>query len=373
MLNPLNLRPSVPAVLPRTSTRSAGQAEQDGPERANAGPTRGHTKPGVLATALDMHDDLSALVATLQRRRQESADGSRPMLAWLEHVLEDSAPEKRASFRQALLALKGADRAGVEALLAQWFPDPSDAVLVLRSLLAEDELQALRETLQELLEQLEHKHGQAAVRAGINVGLKARRHARVLQVNAKQLRASYRSFLAAEDALDLYAMWVEEYGFDRREAVVDFIEQALAADMYALDPSCSRIEFGSLLHSARQLTTLRSVDAQLMRECWQGTALAKCGVTAQGLLSAVLALLAGQGGLAAMFTDGPLQAVRYGLSGPDKVQLAQRLRRFFKYLPHGMWSLDELQEQVMAEIDELVERSWGLEPMARSQTMRVRG
>ena len=87
---------------------------------------------------------------------------------------------------------------------------------------------------------------------------------RLLAATPAQLRQTYRDFLGDGEPLTSYEEWIALYGFESRTRVVDFIEHAMGADMYALDPSCSRLEFGYLLQRVRQLTMLRSADYLLL-------------------------------------------------------------------------------------------------------------
>jgi len=324
-----------------------------------------------LATALAMSDDMSGLVASMRRARAKD-DGASDVRgqAWLDHVLDEHAPEKVSQLRQQLRHLGAADVAGARELLQQMFPEPSDMLAVLRALLADAELEGLRELLAALYEELATAPGGRRARGGLNAALKARLQAPHLRATARQLRRSYQDFLAGSEPIDTYELWIELYGFDRRTRVLDFIEQALAADMYALDPSCSRLEFGYLLQTVRRLTTLRSADHLLLQHCWQADLMARLGAMQPDLVAALLRMVRNGGGLAELF-QGLLAGASYVWSLPEKVRFAQGIRRFLKALPHGLWDDIGLQLQALDEVDVLLERMLSQERTSPTTMHRV--
>jgi len=311
-----------------------------------------------LHQAFELNDDLSGLLSSLRRSRAKEAEGNDMReQVWLDHVLEPKGPEKLAALRLQLKQLPLKDLAALRALLASVFPDPSDAVAVLRMLMSEAELEDIRNELSTLHDALlEQPDGKGRdVRAGLNVALKARVHAAPLGATAAQLRHTYREFLAGGEPLDAYEQWVELYGFERRTRVVGFIEQALAADMYALDPSCTRVEFGLLLQRMRQLTTLRSADHLLMATCWQPALMAHIGVDQPMLLAALLRMVRHGGGLADLMA-GIFGGMRFTLDVEEKARFAQSIRRFLKSLPHALWIDVGLQLQVMEDVEAVLDR-----------------
>jgi type III secretion protein W len=65
--------------------------------------------------------------------------------------------------------------------------------------------------------------------------------------------------------VDCYEDWIAVYGYQHRGSVLAFIEAALLTDIDAVDPSCSRIEFGELLRKLGELKRLRSADAAFIQ------------------------------------------------------------------------------------------------------------
>jgi type III secretion protein W len=177
-------------------------------------------------------------------------------------VLDEDAHPKA---QQILKVAKGQD-VSAEDLLRQarsMFPDASDLIIVLRELLRRRQLdEIVRIRLQQALAQAEDDAPPKALKAGINIALKARLFGAKLALSALLLRASYRQFLESEEhEVTIYEDWIASYGHERRELVVEFLESALVADMLSQDPSCSRIEFGNLLGKLNQLKLLRSSEA----------------------------------------------------------------------------------------------------------------
>lgn len=355
-IEPSHARPVLPpqrTAPPAVSTASA----EDEPASSTAAMRRtGLHQPGVLQQALAMSDDLAGLVSSMRRNRARGADEGSPVVqAWHEHVLDPKGPEKLAALRLQLHQLPSVDLATLRGLLGALFIDPSDVVAVLRTLRSGAELEELAEILdaqeQELMDGDPVRS--MVVRAGLNVALKARLHAGRLAASPAQLRQSYREFLGGGEPLDCYEEWISLYGFERRSRVVDFIEHAMAADMYALDPSCSRIEFGQLLQRVRQLTTIRSADHLLLACCWDAVMMQRIGVTQPALLAALLALIRQGGGLRKLF-DSVFQQVTYVLHTTDKVRFAQNMRRFLKAVPHGLWQTVEQHQDAQEEVEGLL-------------------
>lgn len=362
-----SIEPSIarPALPPqRTAPPAASIAlTEDEPASSTAAMRRtGLHQPSVLHQALAMSDDLAGLVSSMRRNRARGADEGSPVTqAWHEHVLDPKGPEKLAALRLQLDQLPSVDLATLRGLLSALFTDPSDAVAVLRTLRSGAELEELAEILDALEQELMGGPAQGtAVRAGLNVALKARLHANRLAASPVQLRQSYREFLDIGEPLDSYEEWIALYGFERRSRVVDFIEHAMAADMYALDPSCSRIEFGQLLQRVRQLTTIRSADHLLLACCWDAVMMPRIGVTQPALLSALFALVRQGGGLRNLF-DSVFQQVTYALDAADKVRFAQNLRRFLKAVPHGLWQSVEQQVDAQQELEGLLSAALDVE------------
>lgn len=350
MAHTINSIPALPVFVPRMTSAKGASAGGGGKESVAKAPSeRGKS---VLGTAFDMHDDLSALVSSLARRRQGES-GATASGNWAEHVLEDAAPEKLVSLKHQLLAGNALDAAQIKALVATLFPDPSDAVLVLRTLLADEDLLELRALLEELLDARTQPAERKAVNAGINVAIRAKLSAARLSASPKNLRASYRDFLLGAEPLDTYEMWIEMYGFERRANVVDFMEQALVADMYALDPSCSRVEFGRPMSALRRLTAVRSADALLMKHCWRGKLMASLDVSEKGLLLDMLKVVRSGEGARRLY-ESLIAKAKTGIAISEKVLLVQGFKLFCMALPPAIWCDNAACGRALDEVETLL-------------------
>lgn len=350
-------RPALPLVRPQASRA----ATPDGDDRSSETTAPRSGRKTALMQAIELNDDLSGLVSSMRRSRaREDGSGELRGHAWLEHVLDPKGPEKLAALRQQLRSSSGLDMAGLRALLQQAFPEPGDALAVLRTLLSDAELDDLHAELRKLHDALSSGAEGSQARAGLNIALKARLHAPRLRTSAHQLRRSYCDFLGGGDPLDAYELWMDLYGFEHRARVVEFMELAVAADMYALDPSCSRLEFGQLLQRVRQLTTLRSADHLLMRHCWHAATMQRLGVTQAALAFGLYAMVRGGGGLRTLF-DSVLDAASHLMDISERVCFAQGIRRFLKALPHSLWADVGLQVQALDEVDELLDAAFAIE------------
>lgn len=366
---------AAPVSLPVTPRQVPAQVQVDADSAAATDTGASHARrPGMLATAMNMQDDLSALVATLQRRRDNAASGSsESSTAWVDHVLDEQADDKLARFRQGLVDVRGG--AAALQLLRGLFPDPSDALAVLRALMADDELEDVREALADALAQLlEEQQAQglgAALRGGANVAMKARLASSEGMPGARALRQAYRDFLAARDALGQYAAWMALHGLQQRGRVLDFIEQAVTADMLALDPSGSLREFGQLLHKVRQLAMLRSVDHALVRECSR-LRLAERGIaSSDALVQGIIAVMRGLMPWPELFQT-VLPAMRVLLDARERTVLAHALHRAVHGMPDAAWADDTARADVLAELDTLVAASIGQERLRQRSRREVR-
>jgi len=262
VIGPVGSMPIMPlAVRPvRQASVNSAETERDSPPAA--APARGHKS--ALAHAHELADDATALAASFGQRRAGRNDGSQRGAAeeWAGRLLEDGAHGRVTELKNMLLA-HTLDAAGLQQALLRLFSDISDAYAALRSLLADDELEAHRELLDDVLRQLAQQGGPSA-KAGANAANTARtaaaRHRGRRTLTPAALRASYRSLLGSNDALQLYVAWLEVFGDDERQAVVDFLTEALVADMCCADPSCSAPIFGRMLRSARLLSCLRTLE-----------------------------------------------------------------------------------------------------------------
>jgi len=213
-----------------------------------------------LQSFIEASDNMSMLMGQFNRRNFDKKAGETS--DHFERVLDEEAQPKA----QQIMKAAKVPGIAVDELLRHarsLFPDISDLIVVLRELLRRRQLDAVTKArLEKALAQAESEAPPRAMKAGINIALKARLFGAKLALSAMLLRASYRQFLENEDApVMMYEEWITAYGHERRALVMEFLESALVADMLAQDPSCSRIEFGNLLGKLNELKLLRSSEA----------------------------------------------------------------------------------------------------------------
>ncbi|MEJ0004476.1 MAG: HrpJ domain-containing protein [Pararobbsia sp.] len=242
-------------------------------------------------------------------RSDVGTDTSNTSLAELAWVMPDEAPavlplamRYRARYgagfdRERILAenadvlLDDAERATVreptnagEALLAltqERFTDPSDALMALRELRQRAGLAEYAAAFELAERQLALLVPRRTLLSGANAALVARAHADALAAHdgagraalrAGEFRMLYRHFVDGNlSALDTYADWIAKYDTVCRVVLVDFVRDALVADMDAADPSCTQIEFMPLADALRALLCLRRAD-QAFAECLRAAA-----------------------------------------------------------------------------------------------------
>jgi type III secretion system YopN/LcrE/InvE/MxiC family regulator len=218
------------------------------------------------------------------------------------------------------------------------FPDISDLIIVLRELLRRRQLdEVVRVRLQKALAQAESEAPPRALKAGINIALKARLFGAKLALSALLLRASYRQFLESEAAeVVIYEEWVTSYGPQRRALVMEFLESALVADMLAQDPSCSRIEFGNLLGKLNQLKLLRSSESLFIDSMLNDPVTRAHNHSETDWLVFMLALMQAPQELDALLTDTVGEQILLS-SHATRSRLLQTIRHACHALPQNLF------------------------------------
>lgn len=183
-----------------------------------------------------------------------------------DYVLEEDALDKADKIFEALQNSKTTHRELMD-LARELFPDESDLIIVLREFLRKKNIsEVIRNKAQALLKEVERTTDQKFLKSGVNCALKARIFGKKLEVNPGLLRASYRSFLLSDSsAIETYIEWVSNFGHQKRDSILAFIEGSLLGDINALDASCSSVEFGLFLNKLCQLQSLRSAEQLFVR------------------------------------------------------------------------------------------------------------
>lgn len=245
----------VPLVQPRVGSR--GAIRHDTPP-----PHAGEDARGAYSPLADLtfatSDEMSVFVPLAMRGRRMGAEFDS------ERILVDNASVLLDDIEQAGAQLPREPRDAGEALLElirQNFIDPSDALMALKTLRKRFSLEGHADALDQAEQLLARHVPRRTLLSGANAALSARWHAPACDLHATELRALYRRFVdVCPDVLDTYSDWIETFEAPRRASLIEFIRDALVADIDAADPSCTQAEFAPLTQDLRTLTRLRCAD-----------------------------------------------------------------------------------------------------------------
>lgn len=212
---------------------------------------------------LQSTDEMSAVLTQFNSRKMfdKKKIDSDGVFSSFEAILEDDVMGKvekiEKSFSGSDMSLDYRMR-----FVKGMFPDISDLILVLSEILKKDTLDKIaKKKVKELLDEAIKTSDKKILKSGINCALKAKLFGKSFSLDPRMLRVAYRDFLLEEmSEIDLYVGLISNFGFEKRQYVVDFIEASLLCDICSLDPSCSRTEFGFYLGKMHSLTNIRSVE-----------------------------------------------------------------------------------------------------------------
>lgn len=311
----------------------------------------------------DAIDTMATLMGQFRSRRDFDKKSEEASSQFAQVLDDDGEGKARALIR--IVKSSGLSTGELLQQARSLFPDVSDLILVLRELLRQRQLDAIvRARLEAALKQAEQEASPRALKAGINVALKARLFGAKLALSAALLRASYRQFLESEAGeVAIYEEWIMAYGHGRRALVLEFLESALVADMLAQDPSCSRIEFGNLLGKLNQLKLLRSTESLFIAGLLADALVAAHNGSEADWLAFMLALLQSPHELDALLMD-VVGASLLPASHTVRAAVLQSVRYACSVLPHTLMT-EEDAEQLRQRFDALTETVYGHELAAR--------
>ena len=216
----------------------------------------------------NVQDDMAALLASVLRRqtgrrvdKMDDAQGPEPGDTPTDDIRQEEVQKIRA-----LLQTAGASWGAGYDMARALFPDPAELALLLASLRDDTALdEEIRAEIEQTLAELTREHGADRLAAGKNIGRVVATFATRTGLSADSLKAAYRALLASGSGEALtYRYLIDAFGFARRGLALDFLEQALAADIAADTPSRPADDFQPLLAVLFQLRLLRSADALLL-------------------------------------------------------------------------------------------------------------
>ncbi|GAA0341850.1 type III secretion system gatekeeper subunit SctW [Morganella psychrotolerans] len=258
MINGISARPLIQSETAQVKTSGSAATEPQSAENAAA-----HDAEQMM----DMMDDMSMALAQFNRRQYGKEEQISQMPASDSKRGGDAGENKLDKVVKWFTASGRSLREFLDYVRAL-FPDPSDYVMALRSLMRKLPFSAEEAAdIDTEIEQLLYGDFAQETRAGINVALKIRQYAPVTQLECSQLRMVYRSYISWKfDILYLYKVWLEQYKKSRVKSLLHYVRDALVCDMAAALPSCSHhSEFGELtsrLYSLNQLISLTDMFYQ---------------------------------------------------------------------------------------------------------------
>lgn len=303
-------------------------------------------------------DEMSAAMAQFRTRRDYEKKSGAAGETSFDRVLDE---EVEAKFDKLLQILQGPEGANIENLLRQarsLFPDDSDLVLVLREALRRRDLEeVVRKRLKRLLTKAEKEADPKRLKAGINVALKARLFGKTLTMSPALMRESYRGFLENEEhEIEIYQGWLSTYGIEKRSLVINFMEDALLADIDSVDPSCSHVEFGYLLGRVQQIKLIRSSDVLFINGVMGHEIVFQVNPQESAWLYFLFGILQQPDEL----NDLLIQVLGddfLSVGKRERSQLLQIIYRYSKQLPHEIFLSLEEREALLASFEVFSEKA----------------
>lgn len=216
---------------------------------------------GVIDSSSE-YASMAMLAASHIRRGNSRKNPEEEWTRFSERILDSNADEKVMRI-EGVLNKQLMTPQQLRALLLQFFPDPSDLLMALATLIHRRKLkQEQIDSLEKFNESLLNEENIRSAQAGANVALLAKAFAEKLKQSAGNLRAVYREFISYDGpVVYLYEQWVEELEIQERENMMRYLARALACDLQALPLGDVNIsEFGNFFIRVGRLRELQSLD-----------------------------------------------------------------------------------------------------------------
>lgn len=303
-------------------------------------------------------DEMSAAMAQFRSRRDYEKKSGAAGDTSFDQVLDEEVQPK---FDKLVKILKGAEGSNIETLLRNarsLFPDESDLVLVLRETLRRRDLDELvRKRLKKLLSQVEKEADPKRLKAGINVALKARLFGKTLMMSPSLMRESYRGFLASDEhEIELYQDWISTYGVEKRGIVINFMEDAVLADIDSVDPSCSHVEFGYLLGRIGQVKLIRSCEALFMQSVLSDDFVREVNHDEGAWLFFMFGVLQSPHELGNHLTQVTGEYLRF-VKKTERAKLLQIIYVNCKKIPHEAFTSFDAREELLEQFKTLADKA----------------
>ncbi|WP_410751978.1 HrpJ domain-containing protein [Citrobacter sp. U14242] len=320
-----------------------------------------------VSVAMDMADDMSALLSSfLQNNRTAKAKSSsaESIAAECEASIKEESPNCVIKINDFA---KGGAMAAKQLLnfMHQLFPDPAQIALLLHAFIlmkkkkkaeGEDELPDVPlELLESTLDMLMKGPDKKKAKAGINSAKAAKQFSVRLKKNESLLRGAYESFLTQDlDPIEIYQMSIEKFGIENRYIVMDYYRHALHCDINSYDPSCSSLEFGSVLEANFRMNILRSADQVFMNMMSDGEYIPSGSEWEFKLLNFFLSVIVQPDNTRLLTMNLVEDCMKYYPKN-DKNNFVQHIYMAIKQLPFALFSEDIMDaEKIKASVENII-------------------
>nr|WP_241391660.1 type III secretion system gatekeeper subunit SctW [Yersinia frederiksenii] len=309
---------------------------------------------------LQSTDEMSAAITQFynrklyEKRTEESSSD-------FECILEEYA-ESKADKILKIVQNQKVDLSALVDFVHKLFPDDSDLVLILRELIRRNKIDKIvNNKLQEILEQVEMQADRKFINSGTNCALKSKLFGKILSLHPKILRASYRDFLLNESSpVDVYIDWISNFGYKKREHVLEFIEGSLLCDINSLDASCSTVEFGFFLQKLCQLQLLQAAERLFIKHLISNNTIKKLNFKEDFWLFFLLSILKKPESIDIVF-ENVLAKKLILVTRKETSILHMTLYRGFQMLPTSIFSEEGILQHILEYMRGIIGNSYTIE------------
>lgn len=315
----------------------------------------------LLARASQSVDEGLQASSQFRSRRDLSLKSGTDAENNFDSILDDNSLKK---LELLLKMVSGVSRSSIKDMLFKFFkqfPDDSDRVIILRKALKRADInENLKPIIKLLLKQLEQSSEPKALKAGINVALKARLFGQTLGVSPALLRSTYRGFLESQgDEIETYMSWISLFGYQKRHHIMKFIEEALLQDIDSLVPSCSPPEFGEVLAKLNQLKKMRTLENTFIRNLLSRNPIIDINGSEKSWLLFLFCIIKDPAGIKNYLAD--VSPSLEGKSASIKAQFYQAVYLLCKNIPEEFFADENGRLDVETELNSRINEFFKLE------------
>lgn len=295
-------------------------------------------------------DEMSAVLSQFANLRKlaEKRKKSDGVFSSFDSILEEDAPGRAGK----IVSVAGDENVSMEFLRQysrELFPDVSDLILVLRELIKDDTLEIVKKKkIKEILEKTEQEVDKKVLKSGINCAVKAKLFGKSYKLSPKLLRIIYREFLVEnKEPVDIYLKWMTIFGTETRHAVTSFMEESLMCDICAMEPSCSKIEFGNFLGKLNELHTIKSVENEFMKEILKDKRIMKINSEDKEWIFFIVNIIKNPSSVDTMLAH-IIGKATIRLQKNEIAIVLHKIYRQLKKIPHSLFKNDEDHQELIS-------------------------